>query len=497
MASLKRILGGLILFIASLLPAQVQQPANGGTGTGTAPSAGQILVGQSTGKYAPKTATGACSISSAGAFSCSGGGGGIVPVQKFLEYDCGSMAGNCNSIATPAPVTPGDLLIIEMQHSNGGTVSLSDTNGDVFVAGNFQLVAAEFDLWQFVVCSAVGGATTVNLGTSPDFNVVAIYEFPPVRSSGCIDGYNSAQGNNLASLSTGTTTVNYAQDLIFVSGGTRTGLGGSTITEGNGYTALESSGLVDAALTYNSWYGTMPGTGSLSDTLGYTNNPGGLYAGLLAIKPAANPQPPYTGTSPIVVTGIDISCPTCATGGGGSWTPLSFNSTALTTFPGCSGLNAYQSTSTIPLSYGSALKIQASLARPNTSTTITIAIATAATGVGGYEVSAQSDGNSVLYYFNSGGSQSPIGAAAGSTHTFINAMPTPLEFAVYPMSGSQNFLVGWTMTQTNNATFGGSPFSNEDNTLTLGGSSFYVFVCGPSTASDIVGAVYEATPAPW
>lgn len=317
MASLKRIFGGLILLWPVLAMAQVQQPANGGTGTGTAPSAGQIMVGQSSGKYAPKTVNGSCTADDNADFSCSGGGGGgIQPVQKFLEYDCGSMAGNCNSIATPAPVTPGDMLVLEMLHSNGGTVSVSDTNGDTFTAANYQLVSGQFDFWQYVVCSAVGGATTVNLGTTPDFNVVAIYEFPPVASSGCVDGYSSAQGNNLSTLSSGSITVNYAQDLIFVTGATRTGSGGSTITEGNSYTSMESSGLVDAALTYNSWFGTLPGTGSLSDTLGYTNSPGGLYAGILAIKPAINPSPPYTGSSPITVTGSVIACPTCSIGSG-------------------------------------------------------------------------------------------------------------------------------------------------------------------------------------
>jgi len=93
MASSKSVFGGLILLLAAVASAQVTPPANGGTGTGTAPTAGQILVGQSNGKYLPKTATGSCTISSAGAFSCSGGGGGTPANIIYASAGNGTVAG--------------------------------------------------------------------------------------------------------------------------------------------------------------------------------------------------------------------------------------------------------------------------------------------------------------------------------------------------------------------------------------------------------------------
>ena len=52
-------------------------------------------------------------------------------------------------------------------------------------------------------------------------------------------------------------------------------LGGSTMTEANGYTALVSSGLIASALTYNSWYGVQATGASVSDTVSYSPTGGG------------------------------------------------------------------------------------------------------------------------------------------------------------------------------------------------------------------------------
>ena len=211
-------------------------------------------------------------------FSC------VVPrlVQAY-QTSCGG--GECD-VSFPNPVNPGDAMVIEYQHSEGGTQVISDTNGDVFPTPNYLNVAAEFDITQYVVCSAVGGPTTIkNTGT---YTVAAVYEVANVAPSGCQDGYNSTGSNSgVSSLSTGSVTTTEPYDFILITGATRTGVGGSTITEGNGYTPLISSGLIASALTYNTFYATKAAAGSVSDTVSYTNTPGGAYAGILALKPAS------------------------------------------------------------------------------------------------------------------------------------------------------------------------------------------------------------------
>ncbi len=179
------------------------------------------------------------------------------------------------------------------------------------------------------------------------------------------------------------------------------------------------------------------------------------------------------------------------------WTTLSFNSTPTTTFPGCGSAEAYQSTISIPMSYGTALRIKASLVRPNTSTGMDVAVATAATGVGGYEIAAQSDKNQVLYYFNSSASDTAI-TASGTTYAYDQALPTPLNLAVYPMSSTENYLLGSTMVATVTSGVAQSQsISGQNGTLDLGSSSVYVFVCAPSSAAGIVGAAYMLSPTPW
>ena len=400
MASFKRILGGLVVLWPALLWGQVQQPANGGTGSSTPPSAGQIMVGQSTGKYAPKTATG-CTISAAGVFSGCGGGGGlngvnvqtgsytavsgdnnkailfncaaacvltlptsvpaapwtifvsnegvaafsvlptsgssllsalgvalgtgslipgmgvsiwsdstnyhvneggiitgsnVVPtlVQSKLVADCTSGGPPCTSITLTANVNPGDALVVELMHNGGtGTPTISDAQGDTFTLANSNLLSGEFDIQQFVACGAVGGSTTATInGVTNGYNIVSAYEFANVANSSCIDAHTIASATHTfassQTLSTGSITTTVANDLIFVSGSNR-GAGVATMTEANGYIALQTSGYVDAALSYTSFYGTKAGAGSLSDTITFVT--GGLYnmqAGILALKPTTN-----------------------------------------------------------------------------------------------------------------------------------------------------------------------------------------------------------------
>jgi hypothetical protein len=215
-------------------------------------------------------------------FSC------VVPriVQAYtLSTACGDPT--C-IISFPNPVTPGDAIIVEYMHSDGGTQEISDNVGDTFPSPNFTLLSGEFDLTQYVVCSAKGGATTVtNTGV---YTIAAVYEIANIASSSCQDGYNGA-GNDTssqpASINTGSITRTDAYDFVLVSGGSR-GSATQTITDSLGLTPLLTSGYIVSALNYQTFYGTPAATGSISDTVTATGaNETNVAATILALKPAA------------------------------------------------------------------------------------------------------------------------------------------------------------------------------------------------------------------
>ena len=77
----------VLLFVPSMLFAQVTYPNRGGTGTNTIPSAGQVLVGQSNGTYAPQ-ATATLGIS---------GGSGSISVNPLVANYVTATSGTATS----------------------------------------------------------------------------------------------------------------------------------------------------------------------------------------------------------------------------------------------------------------------------------------------------------------------------------------------------------------------------------------------------------------
>jgi hypothetical protein len=543
MASSKRVLGGLILLFSALAAAQVQQPQNGGTGTSTAPTAGQIPIGQSTGKYAPKTVSG-CTLTSAGALSCSGGGGGALngvnsqtgsytavsgDNGKIISMNCaapctftlpspisstwavftqatgpaavsiappsgvtidgvlgtaqmnptmgvsiwtdgtnyftnrgailttsntvpaltnnyasaGCTGSGCGaSIALPYDVTPGDAIIVEAQHSKGTVQNpFSDAQGDTFVEYNYQSISGEFDLWQFVACNAIGGPTTISMGAGADFSVVAAYEVSGVlASSSCVDKYASAQNSTGSPLSTGSISTTAAYDFIFVSGATRAGAA-HTFTEANSYTSILYQNGDANSMSYQSWYGIAPATGSLSDTITITGGGGDLYAGILALLPA--------GTNSIIPGDL------IAAGPAGALQPLhaGANQTVLTS-NGPDAIPSYQTP------YGTPLEVNGTVvANPNLNGT------TPAAAGGGTNCTWQISGSDVSCYIPAAVSHPSVtfnvatGAAASPAAPYLLA----------PVAGfvSHCYFVTLTADVSTNLVFN----VNKNGTSILSGSS--------------------------
>jgi hypothetical protein len=222
-------------------------------------------------------------------------------VVQSNQNNCGS--GPCGT-PLPNPVSAGSALIFTCDHGSSGNCNATPTDlqGDTFILTNTQDVVGNFEIDSFVACNAVGGPTTITSASGG--TIQAAYEVANVAVSSCVDAYNSGQNTtNNATQATGSVATTLAYDFIFVEGATRTGLGGSTMTEANGYTGWVSSGLIASALTYNSWYGLEPGAGSVSDTVSYSPTGGGEYAGIIALKPLASSA--AIGQGDLIVGGPD------------------------------------------------------------------------------------------------------------------------------------------------------------------------------------------------
>ena len=214
-------------------------------------------------------------------------GSSVVPVLVQSHWgSCG--VGECDLAFTEA-VTPGDAIVVEYMHSDEGTQVISDSNGDVFPSPNYTNIGGNFDITQYVVCSAVGGPTTIlNTGT---YTIVAVYEIANVASSSCQDGFNSGTAYPSTSpLSTGSVTTTHTNDFILVTGAFRDGDNPVTFTEANGYSLVLNTGNVVGTLDYATFHGVNAASGSLSDTVSFSGESaaGAIYAGILALKPASN-----------------------------------------------------------------------------------------------------------------------------------------------------------------------------------------------------------------
>jgi len=260
-------------------------------------------------------------------------------VQSKFVVDCAS-GGNppCYAITLTASVAPGSALVVEAQHSSSSSTDTpTDVQGDTFTLYNYQQLTSNFDLRQWVACNAVGGPTTITVTLG--YNILGAYEVSNVAASGCVDGNNSGQNTtNNATQSTGSVTTTQPYDFMFVSGAARTGAGGTTITEANSYTALLSTGLVDGALTYNSWYALKPATGSVSDTVSYSPTAGGEYAGILALKPSTSAAAIITGD--LIMAGTNGQLQALHAGANGTvltsngpGVPPSYRASAPTSYP--------------------------------------------------------------------------------------------------------------------------------------------------------------------
>jgi hypothetical protein len=106
--------------------------ANGGTGTTTAPSAGQIAIAQSGTTYAPKSASGDCTINSAGAVTCTKTNG--TAFTALATATSPLPVANGGTAATTAGATAAHNIGAAAQGANSDITSLSGLTTPLSVA---------------------------------------------------------------------------------------------------------------------------------------------------------------------------------------------------------------------------------------------------------------------------------------------------------------------------------------------------------------------------
>lgn len=110
-----------------------QPPQTGGTGAATAPTVGQILIGQSNGNYAPETVSGGCTLSSTGVLTCSGGGS--LTTTDGLSHtvtNTTSMAfGNGFVLSGSGGAAVVNAAVSDNSHATSYTVAAGDMNNAI------------------------------------------------------------------------------------------------------------------------------------------------------------------------------------------------------------------------------------------------------------------------------------------------------------------------------------------------------------------------------
>ena len=197
---------------------------------------------------------------------CAAGGGGIgaPTLAQAANNIVDGASGAGTSVELTNPVVAGDAIVLDFQHTDTTPITASqitDTLGNTFIE------TSSDGAWfaQFVACGSNGGSETVSWPTN--YSLTAIYEFKNVAATNCVDAYNGGQVTvPTSTANTGNIATSVANDLIFVSGYTRSTP--VTLTEANSYTSAQ--GNVTSAtdtLDYESWYGLQATPATISDTV--------------------------------------------------------------------------------------------------------------------------------------------------------------------------------------------------------------------------------------
>ncbi len=260
--------------------------SNGGTGTSTAPSAGQILVAQTANLYTPVTLSGTCTITTTGVLTCappfsslaSGTNTGAAMLVGTGASLGTSGSGTIAATSVPASGLTGTTLATNVVNSSltsvGTLANLTVTNAPVFTALTGYLYGNG--------AGAVTASTTIPFAALPSLSANTVL--------GALSA-TTASGLALPSCSSSTSALSWT---------TGTGFGCNTITPGTGtVTSVATTGpITGGTITATGTIGcascvtaSSPGVGIAhfaGSTQAVTSSAVSLTADVSGVLPAAN-----------------------------------------------------------------------------------------------------------------------------------------------------------------------------------------------------------------
>ncbi len=151
------------------------------------------------------------------------------------DRDTEVTSGTTASLAFSKANTAGDLIVVYVVWDNPGSVTVSDSKGDVYTAATARQSWGEgWSAQVFYAPNIVGGTNTVKatFGTSiTSFGLLYLHEYSGLATSSAVDVSASAVGT-AASMSSGAVTTTQADDLLFGAGASDI-----TATKGTNFTA--------------------------------------------------------------------------------------------------------------------------------------------------------------------------------------------------------------------------------------------------------------------
>ena len=144
-------------------------------------------------------------------------------------------SGTTASLAFSSANTSGNLIVVYVVWDNPGTVTVSDTRGNIYTAATArQTWGSNWSAQAFYASNILGGSNTVKatFGTAiKSFGIVYLHEYSGLATASPVDVSASAAGTS-ASMSSGAVTTTQANDLLFAAGASAN----TVTTPGTGFT---------------------------------------------------------------------------------------------------------------------------------------------------------------------------------------------------------------------------------------------------------------------
>lgn len=140
-------------------------------------------------------------------------------VQSNTSTNGAVSTGSTASLTFPSNVTPGNFLVVAVMVSHPQSIAIADTPGDTFVRViSSKVEVGTWEIYMYIVTSAVGGATTVNVtngGKNGTYIAMAeLADISGVDAGGSSSNYNTSNNTGGTYFTTGGVTTTNPNDFI-------------------------------------------------------------------------------------------------------------------------------------------------------------------------------------------------------------------------------------------------------------------------------------------